>query len=68
MPFGACTTRWELHRFVDACRSEGGRWLAIADPNDQVGEPFDWYQAGDVAVGHASARASRTSAASTMGT
>jgi dihydrofolate reductase len=26
----------------------------IADPNDQVGELFDWYQAGDVAVGHAS--------------
>jgi hypothetical protein len=21
MPFGACITRWELHRFVDACRS-----------------------------------------------
>ncbi|HEU5205475.1 MAG TPA: dihydrofolate reductase family protein [Candidatus Limnocylindrales bacterium] len=26
----------------------------IADPSDQVGELFDWYQAGDVAVGHAS--------------
>jgi dihydrofolate reductase len=26
----------------------------IADPDDQVGELFDWYQAGDVAVGHAS--------------
>jgi dihydrofolate reductase len=26
----------------------------IADPNDQVGELFEWYQAGDVAVGHAS--------------
>lgn len=25
----------------------------IADPNDQVGELFDWYQAGDVAVEHA---------------
>jgi dihydrofolate reductase len=26
----------------------------IADPNDQVDELFDWYEAGDVAVGHAS--------------
>lgn len=26
----------------------------IADPNDQVDELFDWYQAGDVAVQHAS--------------
>ncbi|HEU4571716.1 MAG TPA: dihydrofolate reductase family protein [Candidatus Limnocylindrales bacterium] len=25
----------------------------IADPDDQVGELFDWYQAGDVAVEHA---------------
>lgn len=25
----------------------------IADPNDQVDELFDWYQAGDVAVQHA---------------
>jgi dihydrofolate reductase len=30
----------------------------VADPDDQVGELFDWYQAGDVTVEHANAELS----------